>query len=182
MNLLKTLKSKESLLMLLSEKQYENKLTALLQDLKKTKKKICYVCLSRPYEDVIEDLRNKKFNIDRFYFVDALNTKQSRKYKGCVFVSAPVKLDKLITTIKKIIKTKNCNVIIFDTLSTLLVYEDSFKIVKFTNEIIQEVKKESNVFVVLKEGFYPKGSLEKLNKDLYMIMDKTIYFNKMKKK
>ena len=66
----------------------------------------------------------------------------------------------------------------FDTLSSLLMYEQTHDIVKFTHQVtIEESNRNINkVFIVLKEGNLPQEYSQAFIKDVEMFADKKIEF------
>jgi archaellum biogenesis ATPase FlaH len=105
------------------------------------------------------------------YFVDAVSSKvgSMEPDKRAVFVSSPQALTELSIAIKKCVDTRKLDFVLFDSLSTLLVYEELSSMVKFVHSVISalRVKGKSCVFTLLKEDIK-----EELVKDLGMFADK----------
>jgi hypothetical protein len=167
------------LLILLSDEQYLNRLYNLVKSVKQSGSRICYVCVSKPCKDVLEDLRNNKLDTEFFFFIDVLSSHYSKQKprKGCVFLDSPKNLDAIRSAIERAIEKNNCTVLLFDTLSSLLIYQESFPILKFAHSLT--VEKGENViklFLITKEN----PALEKENKelisDLSMFADRTLDF------
>jgi hypothetical protein len=168
------------LLILLSEEQYVGRLYDLVNSVRKSGSKICYVCVSRPYKDVIADLKSGKMDTDFFFFIDVLSSHYGKPEprRGCIFLDSPKDLGAIRSAIERAIEKNNCTVLLFDTLSNLLIYQESFPILKFAHSLT--VEKGENVikmFLIMKEN----PSLEKENKelisDLKMFADKTVDFS-----
>ena len=179
MELLNNTTEDKFVLVLLSEKQYEEKLEELVKSVEKNNAKICYVCLSKPYEDVVEALKRLKMNIGKFFFIDVLSShyKTHKSAENCIFVKEEgSKLDSIKNAISRAISEKNCGMIIFDTISSLLVYEQTHDILKFTHELTTEEKQQNinKVFIILKEQGNLKGYSEGLINDLKMFANKSI--------
>ena len=92
--------------------------------------------------------------------------------ENCIFLPAPVNLDLLRTTIKKVLK-KGCSVVMLDTVSSLLIYQEASNIVRFTHDILTEEKKVKKIFIVLK-GEPVLDDNQRLVKDLDMFADKMV--------
>ena len=180
MNLFQEISENKFVLVLLSEKQYEEKLAELMRKIEKDHTKICYVCLSKPYGDTIEYLQSNGLDVGKFFFIDMLTShyKSPRKAENCIFIEAPGKLIALQVAISKAVSEKNCSVVVFDTLSSLLMYEQTHDIVKFTHQVtIEESNRNINkVFIVLKEGNLPQEYSQAFIKDVEMFADKKIEF------
>lgn len=178
MNIIEEITQNKFLLVLLSEEQYINQLIEIVKSVEKSKNKICYVCLSKPYKDVLDDLKKNNINTKIFFFVDILSShyEKHRSRSNCIFLKSPTDLKVIGDTIKGVIKEKNCNVVLFDTISTLLLYQSSFFILRFTHGLKTE-KEQANVkkiFIVLKNDMIPEQENKEFIEDLRMFADKTL--------
>ena len=74
------------------------------------------------------------------------------------------------------IERRGCSAIVFDTVSTLLIYQQNSSIVSFTNSLLSEKKQENTkkLFIILKDDRTSEGDLDVLTKDLEMFADKKI--------
>ncbi|MCK5281901.1 MAG: hypothetical protein KAK00_00695 [Nanoarchaeota archaeon] len=178
MNIIEEIVKNQFLLILLHEEEYLKQLEEIVKSLEKTNKKICYVCLSKPYTDILEMLKDKEINTDKFFFIDVLSShyKAPAPANNCIFVPAPTALEYIKVAIAKAVNEMDCGAVIFDTISTLLIYEECSSIVRFTHELSLEKNQENvkKLFIVLKDGTIPKVDNEELLKDLSMFADKTI--------
>ena len=152
------------LLVLLTEQQYEKRLSEMIKNLEKDHKTICYICLSRPYKEIASSLQS------------ASHYKKPANIDNCIFLQDPSGLAALQYAIAKAVSEKHCSVIIFDTISSLLMYEQTHDIVRFTHQLtIEETYKDTNkVFVILKESSSLAEYYETLVKDMEMFSDKKI--------
>lgn len=166
------------LLLLAGEDEYVDKLKEIINVAGKKDTKICYICMSRPYKDVIEDLEKRGFDTKKFFFIDVLSSHYGKPTpkKNCIFIDEPSDLGSIREAIKKTMNIEKFSAIIFDTISTLLVYQETSSIVKFAHEILSDEKQENvkKLFIVLKGGSVPLEENERLLKDLKMFADKTI--------
>jgi hypothetical protein len=180
-NLVQEIAKSKFLLILLEEKEYAAKLQEVIKSVEKTKTRICYVCLSKPYLDVMEDIKKQGLNPKDFFFIDVLSShyREQEPADNCIFVSAPTNLATIRIAIKKAVEEKECSVILFDTISTLLIYQETSSIVKFTHSILADEKQEhaKKLFIVLKGGTIPSKENKTLLKDLSMFADKTLHFS-----
>jgi archaellum biogenesis ATPase FlaH len=163
---------------MLNEVDYENKLFEMIKQAGKTGKKICYVCLSSTYKDVIESFKKKGIDPKAFFFIDVLSAhyENCEKMENCMFVSSPAALEEIRDAIIKAVKENDCGMVIFDTISSLLIYQESFSIVKFTNSFLANKLQEKikKVFIVLKDSERLKNENSSLAKDISMFADKTV--------
>lgn len=177
MNIIEEITQNKFLLVLLSEKQYMNQLYKIVKSVEKSKKKICYVCLSKTYKDVLDNLKRENIDTKFFFFIDVLSSHYEKPTpkRNCIFLDSP-DLKSIKEAIANAVEKENCGVLLFDTISTLLIYEGSFSILRFTHSLMIEEKEErvKKVYIVLKKGVVPEEENEKLIKDLGMFADKTL--------
>jgi hypothetical protein len=180
LDLIQEIANNKFLLILMEEKEYASRLEEIINSVEKTRTKICYVCLSKPYTDVMEDLRKQGLNVHDFLFIDVLSShyNEQEPVGNCIFISEPTNLAAIRAAIMKAVDEKKCSVILFDTISTLLIYQETSSIVKFTHYLLTDEKQEhvKKLFIVLKNGTGPNEQSAMLLKDLTMFADKTIDF------
>jgi len=166
------------LLILMEEEAYLSKLDEIIKSVEKTKTRICYVCLSKPYTDVMEDLKRKGISTSNFFFIDVLTShyKEPERVKNCIFIPSPNNLTAIQIAIRKAVEEKECSVILFDTISTMLIYQQTSSVVNFTHHLLAEGKQENvkKLFIVLKHDTIPAEENQRLIKDLGMFADKTL--------
>jgi archaellum biogenesis ATPase FlaH len=178
-SLIEEIEKNKFLLVLLEEEMYIDKIEEIAKSLEKSGKKICYICLSKPYKEICDELKKRNINIKNFYFIDVLSSYYGkiRSIENCVFLSSPLNLLEIKSAVSKAVKDKKCSVIIFDTISTMLIYQETSKIVRFTHDFLSEERERSKIlYLVLKHDSIPMEENEKLIKDLNMFADKTIDF------
>jgi len=165
-------------LVLMDEEQYERKLLDMVRKVHEKSSKICYICLSRPYTDIVEMLSEKGITTDKFFFIDVLSSHYGSKknVENCIFVEDPSKIVNIQVAIAKAIAEHNCDYLIFDTISSLLMYEQNHDIVKFTHKLITESKHQNinKVYVVMKTLDLLPNENRALIKDVGMFADRTI--------
>jgi len=166
------------ILVVLNEEQYINHLHKIVRSVKKSNNKICYVCLSRPYKDIMNDLKKNDIDIKFFFFIDVLSShyEKLKSQRNCMFLESPRNLDLIKKAIETTIEKEKCNVLLIDTISALLIYQGSFSILKFTNSITTEnkEKKVEKIFIALKKDSVPERENKELLSDLKMFADKTL--------
>lgn len=144
MNIIEEITQNKFLLILIGEDNYINKLCDIVKSVEKSKNKICYVCLSKPYKDVLNDLKKNGINTKLFFFIDILSShyEQPKSRTNCIFLKSPINLKSIKDAITESIEKENCSVLLLDTISTLLIYQGSFSILRFTHSLIVEEKKK----------------------------------------
>lgn len=163
------------LLVVLNEEQY-GRMYGLVKYIKKTNERACYVCISRPYEDIVRELEERKIDTGNFIFIDVLSShyKIHDPMKNCIFLPSPADTESIRDAIMKAIEN-GCSEVILDAVSALLEYNGADSILHFTNGLVlgngKNVKK---VFVVLKESGLLTEDIDMLVNDLEMFADRKI--------
>ncbi len=167
-------------MIMMQEHEYIKKLGEIVRSVKQDNNKICYVCLSKPYKDVIAELNQHGIDSSNFVFIDVLSSHYSRPepVKNCIFLASPSDLDALKLAIMRVVEDRLCTVVLFDTISTLLIYQQIHSIVKFTHNLTVEKTQENvkKLFIILKDETYLQGGAG-LVKDLEMFVDKKVEMN-----
>jgi hypothetical protein len=170
----------QSVLILLGEERvYQKRKRDIVSSLGGVDRKICYVCLSKPYEDVYSDLRKLGAKGGMFYFIDVLSSHYGKKRAtiNCTFIDSPSNLGGIRSAISAAICEKGCSVVLFDTISKMLAYHESLNILRFTNDFLSDWKKCSRTFfLALREEIIPLEGNDQLIKDLSMFADRTVEF------
>ena len=152
-----------------SEK-YKDFLEKIISTYFKKKNKLCLVSLNKSYSNLSQDLKKQKINSDKILFIDCVSKKEGKaKEKDNVFyVPSPRAFTEINITIKEALKA-GVEDVIFDSLSTLLIYGNPSVVFKFIQDLITFVKNNNkNVFFTLL-----KDDLDnKIVKDIQMLVDK----------
>jgi hypothetical protein len=158
--------------------EYSSNMTEIASAAQKHHKKICYVCLSTTYDNVLLWMREGGLDTGKFYFIDTLSSHYTAKEpcKECVFLSSPSSLDEIKDALSAAVKEKGCETVIFDAISSLLEYKDLFSILKFTHRLMTEnsYSTAKKLYVVLKDDVLPEAESKRLVTDLEMFADKIV--------
>ncbi|MFH0978165.1 MAG: hypothetical protein V1837_02575 [Candidatus Woesearchaeota archaeon] len=139
-----------------------------------TKNKICYVCLTKPFKDLLQDFADNRIDSSFFFFVDVLSSHYGLPdpCSNCIFVDSPQNLEGIADAIAQAVERENCNLIVIDTISNLLLYQEGFPLLRFAHQLGE--KDIVKLFLALKHDSVPaKENLELIN-DLRMLADQTI--------
>ena len=164
------------LLLILKESQYFVHLSKVIKSVNNSQSNICYACLNRPYKDLIEDIKKEDINLNRFFFIDILSSHYTKPspVKNCIFIKEPIKLVNIQSAITDLVNKKKCNIIIMDTIATLLDFESAFSITKFAHNLTIEKKDKNKIFIVLDENGFTREESKGLTKDLGMFADRVV--------
>ena len=164
--------SKNSIVLLVTSKtKYRDSFNVIYGEIAKFGS-IGYITINKPYSAVIHDLESRNIDKAKFFFVDAITStvQAPPKDDSCIFVASPNALTDLGLAFSSLIGEKNRELVFFDTISTLVVYQDISSVTKFTHNMITKARVTGKkvVFMSLKEDS------ETLIKDLNMFMDAVI--------
>lgn len=139
-----------------------------------SEKRICYVTLNKAF-DSLKDLFGKEdINLKNIVFIDAITRSimKAENTDECYFVSSPQALTELSIVITEFIQYK-FDYIIFDSLSTLLIYQKSEEsAIRFISNIVNKIKASG-----CKGIFYALDIKEhkSMIEESFMVMDKILY-------
>jgi len=165
------------IVLIIPEENYTERLINIVKEMNQLDGKICYISLNRPYNSLLTSFKKAGINTDNIYVIDAITrtAQLALKCDNCEFVSSPGALTELSVTISNLMETGRFKYIIFDSLSTLLVYESDNTIAKFVHFLMAKVRVVgcNAIFTCLKQD---ADSI--LVKDINMFADKVINFEK----
>ncbi|MEM5812541.1 MAG: hypothetical protein QW286_02370 [Candidatus Aenigmatarchaeota archaeon] len=153
-----------------SDKDYSKKIIELSSSVSSSFSRICYVTLNKPSSVVSESLKKSGVSTEKFFFVDCTG-KPERKEGQAVYVSSPKALTEMSITITKVLELGKVDALIFDSLSTLMIYEEPSVVLKFFHSVLSSLRSRrvSGFFVCLKGGT-GSGVL----KDISMFADRVV--------
>lgn len=167
------IRENQIMVLLIPDEQYLDRLLGIVMDLAGDNKSILYVSLNRPYRTLKEILDDNKIDSERFYFIDAI-TKTAELLKdteNCEFISSPGSLTELSLSISNKLEEKRFDYLLFDSLSTLLVYESCETVTKFIHFLMAKIRVTGckAVFTCLRQD-----AESVLIRDINMFADKVI--------
>lgn len=130
-------------LLIISSEEYLKSIAIILKYATGKYQKILYISLNELYGNLIRNLENSDISLKKFYFIDAITrTAQTNieETDNCTFVTSPNSLVELSLAITQKIEEMEPDLIIFDSLSTLFIYENDATAVKFTHSLIGKMK------------------------------------------
>jgi KaiC/GvpD/RAD55 family RecA-like ATPase len=104
-------------------KKYEDYLNRIFEMIKENRKKVCYVTFNKTPDFILESATKHNIQKDKFYFVDGITAriKSSSKVKNSIQINYFDNLSKISNDIKNIVN-KGYSLVIFDSLSNILIY------------------------------------------------------------
>lgn len=136
----KELKDKQTLLLLVPTVEYNHIIVDVAKEL--AGKKVCYVTLNKTHQSLEEIFKESKVNVKNIIFIDGISKtlkKTPDQTERCFYVSSPGSLTELSITIRKLL-AQNFDYLIFDSITTLSIYEKNDVIAKFISSLVNKVK------------------------------------------
>lgn len=137
-------------------------------------RKICYVNTTKPFMSLMEIFREKGVKTDSFFFIDTITKSALPGVEDgprCRYVSSESALDELGLAINEELDKSEYRVLIFDSISSLLVHNDEDMVIRFIKLLITKIR-HSDCIAILKCA---EGDIDSnLMKNLSMLSDKII--------
>ncbi|MFH1326988.1 MAG: ATPase domain-containing protein [archaeon] len=145
----KTIKEGSTILMIItSQKLIEINTSLLKWAISKKGYNVVYVTVNKPFSTLIEGFQSEKIETDKIFIIDAVSPSKSRT-ANAVFIGSPKELTNIsITTTSAVKRLKEAKVLVFDSISTLLVYNKIEVVKKFIRFISKEMKNLKVTFVM----------------------------------
>ena len=105
---------------------------------------VIYVTTNKPYSVITSVFKKKGIKTDKIFFVDCISKhlKESGKEpSNCIFIESPQNLTAISIAITKLLAgLSGPKMLFFDSLSILLIYNDSKTISKFSNFLFNKMR------------------------------------------
>jgi hypothetical protein len=169
-NISKAIKDHDIVIFILPDKSHAETVLRIAKTMAENRDRTCYISLNKPYDTLVKDLQKNKIDDKKFFFIDCVG-RGFVSGKNVMYVSSPKALTEMSITIKRGLEKESLKSVLFDSLSTLLVYEGSAIVIKFAHALMSGFRNDGvrAVFTCL------KGDVETdLIKDLGMFVDKVM--------
>jgi len=169
----KAIKKNDVVLFLLPNNLYSEKMKNVTKITSMLNKGVCYVTLNKPYKTLLKDFEKNEIDSSRFFFIDCVTkkVKEEKASEQVVYVSSPKALTEINIVMKKVLSAGKIESTIFDSLSTLLVYEGSHAVVRFAHSIISMFRTLGSKGILISLG---EDLQSELVKDLNMFVDEVL--------
>ena len=148
----KELSKNQTILLLVPSIEYNHVIVDVAKEL--AGKKVCYVTLNKTHKSIEELFKESKVNVKNIIFIDGISKtlkKTPDQTDTCFYVSSPASLTEMSIVIRKLLG-QNFDYLIFDSITTLGIYEKGDVIAKFMASIINKVKETKTKAVVYAVG------------------------------
>ena len=151
------LKKNFSILLMMPKEKYESVYLLLTKKLLKEFGKGIYVTVNKESAELISEMKDEKINTDKIIFVDAVTEMVSEdevEDTNVSYLSSPNDLMEMDVTIEEKMGDVKDGFLIFDSLTTLAVYNDEKTVEKFVHSLSQKTKgsKICDVFLIMKHS------------------------------
>ena len=167
-------------LILTSAEKYMENIISVLKTLVNKKKYPCiYVTINKPYQVLLNVLKKSEIDTDKIFFIDLISKMtriETAGAKDCLFINSPDSLTELsiaITESARNLPGKN-KFIFLDSLSTMLIYNQTGTVTKFAHFLIGKMKTEAIEMVIIS---LEKEMDPKLVSQISTLVDKVIKVN-----
>ena len=163
----------KNIIFLIPKETYQVELLNIVKIAADKFNRIVYLSINKPAEKVIEVLKENNIYTEKFLFVDAVNIQVAATigYHNIAFINSPENFEKFNQEFNQLVDKEKFECIIFDSVSTMLIYKNQSTIIKFIHDFIKKISIEnaSVVFTCLLEDINSA-----LVKDITMFVDKVI--------
>lgn len=171
LNIKKELEENKILLVVIPNISYKDTILSISRQISQLGD-VCYISLNKTSKALKNLLKEKNINCNKFFYIDCISrtmgkTKEERDY---IFVSSPNAINEIGLAAEKA-RAKKPRIVIFDSLSTLLVYHKDSTATQFSHSLINNIRNEDifAIFTVLE-----KDKETSLSKDMGMLVDKVL--------
>ena len=168
MEQLKKIQESQISLVLILKSNYQEILPKIISFIEKNSDKICYISLNRPYNSLSIILKKKQINLQKFIFIDTVGKSKSKD--NIISVSSPSAYAEIGIAYENAIK-KNYKYILFDSVSTLLLYGTANSAAKFLHSLINKSRSVDGKAVLIALA---EDKDTELMKNLYVLVDEII--------
>jgi len=134
------------------------------------------VSLNKLYGPLVNSLQVNKVDVSKFFFINGMSKGVVRspvKINSCEFLSGPHALTEMNISISKNLREMKSEALLFDSLSTLLIYERELLVTRFVHAMIGAVcEAGAKAFLTVLEG----DTKSELVMSLGMFTDRVIHF------
>lgn len=141
-DLQKELNEGRTLLAVIPTREYAATVNSLLKQLNKDYSRIMYISLNKLITPLRREMEAQGLQLDKFSFIDGI-TKTAipnpPTIHNCTYIPSPDDLTKLGIATTKVLQTFDPDCLFFDSLSSLLIYEDPGVVNQFVHSLVNKV-------------------------------------------
>ena len=171
MDLQKELSKNQAMLVIVKSKNYPKLVNEAASQF--SEESICYITLNKTFESLKESFKSKNIPTDNIVFIDAITptiVESPGQTAGCYFASSPAAMPEISALVSKLLGHE-FRLFVFDSITSLLVYNKDAPVAKFIQRLVNEIK-----FSNAKALFYALDikEHESVLEECAMVFDKVI--------
>lgn len=176
----KHLANNQSILSVIEENTYIKSINDIVKSLDQYK--ICYITLNINSHKLISNFKKNNINTKNIFFIDAASGSKQTKASNVVTVTSPSSLTEIETTLISALNRNSFDVVLFDSLSTLNIYNKPASGVKFAADIINKTQlKNTKILFTCLKGDLQSDLIRETSQLIDEVLDmKEIYYDKEK--
>lgn len=142
LDLMKRIGSASVVVVIIPNEKYNQYIIDIAQELGLPYNAICYVSLNKLYNALSRGMDAHDINKKKFFFIDGITrsvTPEPPEFDNCVYITSSSALTELSLSISQAISTNVFQCMLFDSLSTLLIYNKSEVVTQFVHDQMGKV-------------------------------------------
>jgi KaiC/GvpD/RAD55 family RecA-like ATPase len=139
-----------------------------------------YITVNKPYDELVKEFTQRKLNVSRLRFVDAVSQMYGRNSKdtpSCIYVNGPLSITAIVEAVRKFIpsmKKPKAKVFVFiDSITTVLLYNHLPRTVRFSKFLTQDLRKTqvNGIMVSVAAGMTSERLIEEVKQFCDEVID-----------
>lgn len=119
---------------------------------------LAMVVSSNPADLVLKRLEQNHINSSNIIFIDCISKKDTSS-KNIIYTSGPGALTQLSLAVSQLLKSKGIEVVILDSVSSLLIHNQDITLVRFIQDLVSKVRRTNKKLILTLLAKDNKGSL-----------------------
>lgn len=124
-------------------KNYAGTVVELLRVLQLENNTGVYLTINKPVEDLIRTFKAQRLDTEKIFFIDAISALSERKTlesQNIILLDSPTDLIEINNIVSKKIALEESKFVVFDSLSTLLLYNKPMAVEKFLHVLVGKMR------------------------------------------
>lgn len=129
---------------------YTKKIVEITKGFSEGMETVCYINLNKMYDSLERVLKSENIDFENFMFIDGITKSanpEAKEPENCFYLESASNLIELSILIDKLISTNKFEAFLFDSLSTLLIYNPEDVVSKFVRDLINKFKAHDTTVV-----------------------------------
>ncbi|MCK4997329.1 hypothetical protein KAS08_03415 [Candidatus Pacearchaeota archaeon] len=163
--------------LVIPNEKYTKKIVDVARFFSETTNSLCYVSLNKLYNSLTVALTKEGIDHDNFLFMDGITKSanpQAEEADNCMYLKSSSNLTELSILLDRVMQSGKFDGFLFDSLSTILIYNQGEAVSKFTHDLINKIRAHNTtaVFTAL-EG----DTKSDLLKEISMFVDGIVHLD-----